>query len=188
MASETIRRRATLDNKRRFKIKSLETLKTKCISNYDIILNELDKLFLIKKDFVITKNDINNNVSNMLEDNYEFINDVVSKKITMFKHLDDLIELKIEPTIILGQIINQYKLIYFVKDALNYISEREIASVLKIHPFRVKLAKENGFQYSESSLETIIDDLIELDLKIKDDYQNKYQLIKVFLLNLIKTN
>lgn len=165
--------------------KALDILKNKCINNYDIILNELDKLFLIKKDLYITIDDINNNVSNMLEDNYEFINAVITKKIAMFKHFDDLIELKVEPTIILGQIINQYKLIYFVKDAINYIPESEIATILKIHPYRVKLAKENGFNYSMNDLETIIDELIELDLKIKDDYQNKYQLIRVFLLNLI---
>lgn len=165
---------------------ALNLLKTKCINNYDIILNELDKLFLIKNDSKITLNDIETNVTNMLEDNFEFINSVTSKKITMFKYLDDIIELKIEPTFIIGQLVNQFKLIYFVKDALNYINEKDIATTLKMHPYRIKVAKENSFNYTFTELDKIIDNLIELDLNVKDDNQNKYQLIKVFLLNLIK--
>jgi len=171
-----------------FKIdnQALNLLKTKCINNYDIILNELDKLFLIKKDNNINITDIKENVSNMLEDNYEFINAVVSKNTNMFKYLDDLIELKLEPTFIIGQLVNQYKLIYFVKDALNYISEADIATTLKMHPYRIKIARENSFNYTNSELDSIIDNLIELDLNVKDDYQNKYQLIRIFLLDLIK--
>jgi len=171
-----------------FKIdtQSLNLLKTKCLNNYDIILNELDKLFLIKKDNNININDIKENVSNMLEDNYEFINAVATKNVNMFKYLDDLIELKIDPTFIIGQLVNQYKLLYFVKDALNYISESEIATILKMHPYRIKVARENSFNYTLTEIDNIIDKLIELDLNIKDDYQNKYQLIRIFLLNLIK--
>lgn len=171
-----------------FKIdtQSLNLLKTKCLNNYDIILNELDKLFLIKKDNNINLNDIKEIVSNMLEDNYEFINAVATKNANMFKYLNDLIELKIEPTIIVGQLVSQYKLLYFVKDALNYISESEIATTLKMHPYRIKVARENSFNYTLTELDNLIDKLIELDLNIKDDYQNKYQLIRIFLLNLIK--
>lgn len=174
------------ENNYKIDYQALNLLKTKCINNYDIIINELNKLFLIKEDSQITLNDVEKNVSNMLEDNFEFINAVISKKITMFKHLDDLIELKVEPTIIIGQLVSQFKLIYFVKDALNYISESEIANTLKMHPYRIKLAKENSFNYTVSELDTIIDNLINLDLNIKDDFQNKYQLIRIFLLDLIK--
>jgi len=175
-----------IENNYKIDYQALNSLKIKCINNYDIILNELDKLFLIKNDNLITTNDIDNNVSNMIEDNFEFINAVTSKKITMFKYLDDLIELKTEPTLIIGQLVNQYKLIYFVKDALNYINETEIANILKYHPYRIKVAKENSLNYTFSELDTIIDNLITLDLNIKDDFQNKYQLIRIFLLNLIK--
>ena len=165
---------------------ALELLKTKCNNNYDIIINELEKLFLIKKNFKITQEEIKNYVSNMIEDNYDFINAVVSKNNDMFKYLDNLIELKTEPAIIVGQLISQFKLIYFVKDALNYISEQDIANILKSHPYRIQVAKNNSFNYSLSELNQIIDNLIELDLNIKNDYQNKYQLISIFLLNLIK--
>lgn len=165
---------------------SINLLKTKCINNYDIILNELDKLFLIKKDNKIILKDIEENVSNMLEDNFEFINTVASKNINMFKYLDELKELKIEPTFIVGQLVNQYKLIYYVKDAINYTSEESIASNLKVHPYRIKVARENSFNYTITELDNIIDNLIKLDLNIKDDFSDKYQLIRIFLLELIK--
>jgi len=165
---------------------SLNLLKSKCINNYDIILNELDKLFLIKKENKIILKDIEDNVSNMLEDNFEFINAVASKNINMFKYLDELKDLKIEPTFIVGQLVSQYKLIYYVKDAINYISEAEIANNLKSHPYRIKVARENGLNYTISELDNILDNLIKLDLSIKDDFSDKYQLIRIFLLDLIK--
>ena len=171
-----------------FKIdnKALELLIKKCISNYDIILNELDKIFLIKKDYFITIDDIKEYCSSMVEDNFEFINAVVNKKIEMFDYLNNLIELKTEPTIILGQIISQFKLIYTVQVGLETYSQDEIAKKLKVHPYRIKLASENGFKYGLSNIENILDELTELDLKIKSDITDKYLLIKLFLLNLIK--
>jgi len=122
----------------------------------------------------------------MLEDNFEFINAVASKNINMFKYLDELKDLKIEPTFIVGQLVSQYKLIYYVKDAINYISEAEIANNLKSHPYRIKVARENGLNYTISELDNILDNLIKLDLSIKDDFSDKYQLIRIFLLDLIK--
>lgn len=165
--------------------KALELLEKKCINNLDIMLNELDKIFLIKKDYLITLEDIKEYCSTMLEENFDFINAVVENKKTMLLELDKLIQLKVEPTIILSQLVGQFKLMYTVVIGLSEMSEDTLANTLKIHPYRIKLAKEHGFNFGVSKIENILDKLNNLDLKIKGDYFNKYTLIKKFLLDIL---
>ena len=174
-------------NKENYKIesKALELLEKKCLNNLDIIINEIQKLFLVKKDSYITEEDIKFNCANYLEENYDFINAVVTKNPKMLIEFWKLEELKIEPINILGKIISQFKLMYTVLIGLEEVGEQNIVNDLKMHAYRIKLAKENGFKFGISKIEDILEELNVLDLKMKSDYSNKYILIQKFLLDLL---
>ena len=73
---------------------------------------------------------------------------------------------------------------YFVKDAINYINEVEIANVLKMHPYRIKVARENSFNYTNSELTSKLLRIGELDEQIKLGLLDKYIALKMFLIDI----
>ena len=153
--------------------------------NIDIIQSEIEKMIIYKDDKIITTADINSISSKGFKDNiFDFTDAIVKKDYKkMFECYDDLIKIGEEPIKIISLLGNQFILIYQVKkyDEL-YKSQSEIASILKIHPYRVKLALESDFLISE--LESIIKKLHELDYEIKSGLIDKKVGLKDFLLRL----
>lgn len=155
--------------------------------NYDYILNELDKVIIIKKDYLITLEDIEKYTIKIQTDNiFDFV-DLVIKKDTkkVFVMLEKFIKEKLEPAIILSNIASQYRLIYSVKNLINNgYSEKEIADEIKIHPYRVKLAREKSYDYTNNELKQKLIMIGSLDEKIKLGIIDKYVALKMFLVNL----
>lgn len=172
-----------------FKIENnaLTKLITNLNENYDFILNELDKVIVVKKDYLITKEDIDKYTIKIIEENiFDFV-DLVIKKDTknIFIKLEKYIQEKQEPAIILSNIASQYRLIYSVKNLLrNGFSEKEIADELDIHPYRVKLAKEKSYNYTNEELKEKLLSIGSLDEKVKLGMIDKYVALKMFLVNL----
>lgn len=172
-----------------FKIENnaLIQLITNLNSNYDFILNELDKVIVVKKDYLITKEDIDKYTIKIIEENiFDFV-DLVIKKDTknIFIKLEKYIQEKQEPAILLSNIANQYRLIYSVKNLLkNGFSEKEIATELDIHPYRVKLAKEKSYNYTNEELKEKLLSIGSLDEKVKLGMIDKYVALKLFFINI----
>ncbi|MBQ3021194.1 MAG: DNA polymerase III subunit delta [Bacilli bacterium] len=167
--------------------KALTKLINNLDSNYDYILNELDKVMLVKKDYLINLDDIEKYTISIKSDNiFDFVNVIIKKDTKKIKeYLDNYIYEKLEPAILFSNIANQYRLIYVVKNLVkNGYSEKKIAEELDIHPYRVKIAYENSFNYRDKELIDILLSIGEYDEKIKSGLLDKYVALKVFLLNL----
>lgn len=154
--------------------------------NYDYILNELDKVLIIKKDYLITLDDINKyTISLENNDIFEFIDLIIKKDNKIFKYLDNFINKKEEPAIIFSNLATQYRLIYCTKNLIKKgYSESLIAENFDIHPYRVKLAIDKSYNYSNKELEEKILYIGQLDENIKKGLIDKYVALKLFLLNL----
>lgn len=165
---------------------ALISIINRCNNNYDYILNELDKVILVKKDYLITKQDIEKytiNTNNI--DIFEFIDKVIKKNIKdSLKELNNVLE-NTEPAIIFSNLANQYRLILSTKNLINDgYSEKDIANKLNIHPYRIKLAHENSYNYTNLELREKLLFIGELDYKIKKGEIDKNNALKLFLINI----
>ena len=172
-----------------FKIENsaLTKLITNTLENYDFILNEIDKVIVVKKDYLITNEDIDKYTIKIIEENiFDFVDLVIKKDSkNIFIKLEKYILEKQEPAILLSNIASQYRLIYSVKNLTRKgFSEKEIADELGIHPYRVKLAREKSYNYTNDELKDKLLSIGSLDEKVKLGIIDKYVALKLFLVNL----
>lgn len=152
------------------------------LNNYDLILNEIDKLSIVTNK--ITE-DIVNEYSSKLngEDTFGLCDAITSKN---YKEIEELLEKfiieKIEVIPLVALLAGQYRIIYATKEL--GMSNELIASKLNIHPFRVKLAREKSHLYTKDELKDILLWLCELDKNLKSLNVNQYTLLKEFLIKL----
>ena len=155
-------------------------------SNPLIIKSEIDKLILYKgDDYNITRKDILNVVSKTIDaDIFKLIDNIVKKNrdkaIEIYK---DILKINEEPLKIVIMLANQFRLMYQSKELfMKGYSEKDIASSLKIHPYRVKLALQNGRNYSSDILIKYLYSLAQIDLGIKTGTMNKDLALELFIL------
>ncbi len=159
----------------------------RCGNNYEKLVHECEKLKLYCYDQKkITQKDIEEVVSPWLDDNiFDLVDAIVNrKKEKSYQIYQELLSHNEEPLKILVLVANQFHLLYQVKVWHNEgKKENEIASLLKVHPYRVKLALEKERGYLEKELLDIITELADLDEAIKQGttYQNIG--FELFLLN-----
>ena len=160
---------------------------SKVNDNLDNIKNELDKLMLYKlEDKNITNNDIDDLViPNIEEDIFALtdsvINKNIDKSITLYNKFMDK---NYEPVYIIGLLGNQFTLLYQVKKLYNMGKNNNyIASILGVHPYRVKLAIQNSYYYTEEDLIKYIYKLGNLDKDIKTGNIDKTLGLELFLIN-----
>ena len=111
------------------------------------LINEIEKLKIFKiNEKVITDEDIKFASKNIEDNIFDLINYIVNKnseKVIDIYH--DLLSRGSEPIAILVLIANQFRII--LQSKLLYYkgyTEKDIASTLSIHPYRVKLAIQNS--------------------------------------------
>lgn len=151
----------------------------------DIIQNEIDKMVLFKEDDTVTIDDINDISSRAFKDNIFDFTDAIMKKNykKMFECYNDLMMVNEEPIKIISMLATQFIFIYQVK-LLNdeHKSQKEIADILKVHPYRVKLALESDYMTSE--VVNMIKALHELDYGIKCGNLDKNVALENFLIRI----
>lgn len=153
---------------------------------YDLgnIINECDKLMLYKGDDKnITTFDVSNVVRDNIEDNiFELTNAILDKdRRKSMKIYKDLILIGEEPIKLLVMISNQFRLILQVKlMSKNGYKEKDMASIINEHPYRVKLALSSN--YSEKELIDNIKKLYKLDYDIKSGNIDKNFGLELYLL------
>lgn len=100
---------------------------------------------------------------------------------------NELINYNIESYALIGLLESQYRLLYQVK-VLNKrnISNNDIASVLEVHPFRVKKTLELVRYYTLKEIREIIKNLSDIDFKIKSGVYENNIIIDLLILNIKK--
>lgn len=159
-----------------------------CSNDDAKILNELEKLKAYKIDTKeITIKDIELVVTKSLDDNvFDFINAIVSKnKVKAYDIYKDLLYKGEEVTKLVIMVADQIRLIYNCKILLlDGLKKDDIASFLGVHPYKVKLAIETSYSYSEHDLLKLLDKLYEIDLSIKSGKASSNIIFELFILSL----
>jgi len=142
-------------------------------TGYDLtkLISELEKLFIFYSDTkFIEKSSVETLVTKSLEHNVFEINDLVLNKEVKgaMEVFQDLVLQKEDPIKIIALMIGQFRLLIQVKilRAKGY-QQGDIASVLKVHPYRVKLAMQKERKFNQTLLSNAYHQLIDSDFKIK---------------------
>lgn len=154
-----------------------------------IINNEVKKLVMYKLDSkIITEQDILELVPKKIDDNIFDLMDavVINDKKKIFELYEGLTNYYgEEQTKIIVMISNQFRLMLQCKILSDENkSESEIASFLKVHPYRVKLAIQKAKNIKKETLEKYLLDLANLDINIKSGKTNKNIGLELFFLNM----
>ncbi|MGX7418550.1 DNA polymerase III subunit delta [Carnobacterium gallinarum] len=149
-------------------------------------MSELPKLFLFGSDTKqITKPAVNELVAKSLEQNIFALVEYVLKKrvaeaLTLYQ---DLLLQKEDPIKINAILMTQFRLLVQVKflEKKGY-QQGDIAGMLKVHPYRVKLAIQQARKFSEQTLITAFDGLVEAEYRLKTGQGNKEMQFELFVL------
>ncbi|OEH93733.1 DNA polymerase III subunit delta [Bacillus solimangrovi] len=154
------------------------------------LASELEKLSLYAgEEQVIDEKMVQLLVARSLEQNIFDLTDMVLNRNLQraFRIFYDMIEQKEEPLKILALLAGQFRLLYQVKGLMSKgYGQNQIASTLKVHPFRVKLAMQKVATFDMNELLSLMDDIAEVDYKIKSGQVDKQLAVELFMMKLHK--
>lgn len=151
-----------------------------------ILENEVNKIKLYKDDKTVTKEDIINLTTKRPEiDIFKLIDDIVMKnKDEALEIYNEMLKVNEEPLKIVILLASQFRLMYQAKElAKKGYSEKNISELLKVHPYRVKLALQKGKKYKAETLLNYLNTLADIDIAIKTGKTDKNLALELFLLN-----
>lgn len=151
-----------------------------------IIQNEINKIKIYKgNNKTISDEDILNLTTKIIDiDIFKLIDYIIKKnKNKALELYHEMIKMNEEPIKILVILANQFRIMYQSKELLKKgYSEKDIASILKIHPYRVKLAIQNSRSYPSEVLLKHLNNLADIDIGIKTGKLNKNLALELFML------
>lgn len=172
-------RHATIDEE------ALDLLLQRIGNNLVEMSLEVDKLCLYTKHIDLQAVDVL--VTKPIEENvFELTGAIVNKdRQKMFSIYKDLMVLNEEPVKLIVLIANQMRLLYQVKllDRKGY-TDKEIASILAINPYRLKYIRKEGKDFAIQDLLACLDALSSLDIQIKTGKIEKRMGLELFMLKI----
>jgi DNA polymerase-3 subunit delta len=157
-------------------------------NNLDILNNEAIKLKHYKiDDKVITRGNIEEATIQVVDTNlFNLVDNIIAKnKVDALISYEEMIKLGEEPIKIIITLANQIRLIYQSKKLLQKgYSEKDIARMLKVHPYRVKTSLIKGRLISEDKLINYLHALANLDIDIKTGEENPKTGLELFILSI----
>lgn len=171
------RREAVIDDD------AIDLLLSRVGNNLEEVSREVEKLCLYTKHIDIHAVDIL--VTKPLEENvFQLTSALLNKeRQKMFSIYQDLLVLNEEPVKLIVLIANQMRLLYQVKllDRKGY-TDKEIASILAVNPYRLKYVRQEGKEFDVQQLLQCLDQLSTLDIKIKTGKVDKQLGLELFML------
>ncbi|AQP53232.1 DNA polymerase III subunit delta [Vagococcus penaei] len=157
-----------------------------CDMNLSRLMNELDKLFLYAQETKdISMSAVKELVPKSLEHNiFDMVNYVMSgKQEEALQLYEDLLKQGEETIKINAILISQFRLYLQVKLLLSiHYQQSNMVDMLKVHPYRVKLACQQVKRFSIDDLGNIFDQLVENDFKFKTGFMDQKLLFELFIL------
>ena len=148
--------------------------------------NEAEKIKIYKiNDNIITDNDIINCTHEKIDINiFKFIDNIINKNkkesITTYK---EMLKVGEEPIKIIVMLANQFRLMYQAKILTSKgYTEEDIANLLHSKKYPVHLAIQKGYRYTSDVLLNHLEELADLDIKIKSGEIDKNLALELFLL------
>ena len=150
--------------------------------------NEAEKIKIYKiNDNIITDNDIINCTHEKIDINiFKFIDNIINKNkkesITTYK---EMLKVGEEPIKIIVMLANQFRLMYQTKILTSKgYTEEDIANLLHSKKYPVHLAIQKGYRYTSDTLLKHLEELADLDIKIKSGEIDKNLALELFLLRI----
>lgn len=158
----------------------------RAIKNYDIAINELNKLFIVSIETKkIIESDIFTHVPKYIVNEIFEIKEAIIKgrASDYISLLDDYKDSKKSMIPLMTLLANEYRLIYLVKNT--EYSDQAIANSLGMRSdYPVKLARGNVHLYTNDDLLDNLLELADLDIKIKSGIIEEYLGFDLFLLEI----
>lgn len=177
---------------------ALEELLVLTDRNLSKSMQELDKLMIYhQEDKQIELTTVKELVPKTLEQNIFELNELVLNKKAQrsIELYQDLLMQKEDPIKIIALMIGQFRLLLQVKILKKKgYQQADIAKILKVHPFRVKLAMQKERSFEQEVLSEAHHQLIDADFLIKSGQVNPELQVELFILKFadnqsqIKTN
>jgi DNA polymerase-3 subunit delta len=147
------------------------------------IMSELDKLMLYTlSEKQINVSDVKELVTHTLSENiFDLIDCLLKGQLTRAVNLyHELLSTGEEPLRLHGALIGQFRLLLQVKSSEK--SEKGIVSELKVHPYRVKLAKRVVRKFSYVRLASAYLGLVSMEEQLKSTSRDPELLFELFIL------
>ena len=139
-------------------------------NNLEIMYQEVEKIKNYKgDDKKITREDIFNLTTKNIDiDIFNFIDSLINKNKNSIETYNEMLKNGEEPIKVLVILANQFRIMYQAKELYKKgYSGNDIASMIGIHPYRIKLALEKCRNYPSEELLTYLSRLADLDYDIK---------------------
>ncbi len=176
-----------IDNNYQMSSNNIIYFLSKVGSDINNIKNELDKLMIYKdNDHNILKEDIDEMVIVNIDDEIFALTDaVINGDISNSMRLYNFfINHNYEQVQIIALLGSQFHFLFQVKRLYNQGKYKDnIAKILEVHPYRVKLALGKIYSYSEELLLSYISKLADMDKNIKLGKIDKGLALELFLIN-----
>lgn len=171
---------------------TINLLDNYCLGDISKIYNECQKLKNYKlEEKVITEDDIKEIVDKKLGDSkdltFSFSRSIALRdKRDALKRYKELLSYNFEPISIIGLLSSQIRIIYQVKLLeKERLSDREIANILEEKSdYRITKTRELTKLYSEESLLNLLQELSDIDLKMKTTDLDANALLEQFIINI----
>ena len=161
-----------------------------CQNNFDLIYNELNKLFLYYLEpQEILLDDAKKIVSrSLMDNNFKFVEAVIEKNmVKATKILEDLYAIKVDPIALLMLLVREYRLMYSVNILMSEgYRTNAVAKELGLQAWQVDKILKNASKYYNDDLALYLKKLSVLDFEIKSGKADKFLALKTFLLELSK--
>lgn len=169
---------------------TINYLITKCLDDFTKINQECLKLSNYKdKGEVITKEDIDTVVVEKLGDpqdlTFSFTRSLALRDVkdALIKY-QELLNYNIEPLSIIGLLGSQFRIIYQVKVLSNdKLNDNTIADKLGVKPYRITKTRELINYYTEEELLDLMQEIANIDLRIKSEDIDPNLLIELLIIN-----
>ena len=165
------------NNKYKIDDKSLWYIINNTLGNFDLCINELNKIFLYYSNpCYINYDDVINITSKSIEDNnFKLIDSIINRNLdNSLKLLNDIKVLKVEPTIILSMLYREFRLMLSILlyEKNNY-DHYDILKELNIADWQYNKIKNNLRGYNLREIKEEIVKLSNIDYQYKSGLINK---------------
>ena len=176
------------NNKYKVEDKSLWYIINNTLGNFDLCINELNKIMLFyNKPCEIKYEDVLNLTSRGIEDNnFKLVDSIINRDLeNSLKLLNDAKILKVEPNIILSLIYREFKLMLSILlyENNNY-NHYDVLKELKLAEWQYEKIKNNIRIYNIREIKEEIVKLSKIDYKCKSGLMNKDVMLINYILDL----
>ena len=149
--------------------------------NYDIMTNELEKIYTLLKKGMITIEDIKNIISVSLNNTtFAFINSVINRNLKeAIINSENFERLKIEPSMVIIMLAKEFQIMNLIKSGT---SPNDVQKLLHKEDWQMRNYISNSEKYTKAEIKKAIVRLCDYDYKLKSGLLDKSIILELITL------